>query len=155
MSDCHLVFPVGTFGESDADTALDWCMRELAKAFSPDPEREWAEKYGTNIENEVFLMHQQCWCEKNSPECPWCIHGDHPEFIQTLNRRFGTTEETYYDKIRYYFDPPNFWYKPTNLRVRWYKYIGRDTATNRDVLPEEIQPLFDACIKSRGVVHHV
>ncbi|MFA5307415.1 MAG: hypothetical protein WC365_08260 [Candidatus Babeliales bacterium] len=26
--------------------------------------------YGTNYENEVFMLHQYCWCEKN--DCPWC-----------------------------------------------------------------------------------
>lgn len=29
-----------------------------------------------------------------------------------------------------YFDPPHFWHKPTNFRVRWYKWIGRDMVTN-------------------------
>jgi hypothetical protein len=29
-------------------------------------------------------------------------------------------------------DAPNFWHKPTDLRVWWYKYIGRDMKTNRD-----------------------
>lgn len=37
---------------------------------------------------------------------------------------------------RRYYDPPNFWYKPTNFRVTWYKYIGRDMASNQDTIPD-------------------
>lgn len=33
---------------------------------------------------------------------------------------------------RHYYDPPNFWFKPSDFRVTWYKYIGRDMAANRD-----------------------
>ena len=39
---------------------------------------------------------------------------------------------------RRYYDPPNFWFKPSDFRMTWYKYIGRDTATNKD----EIAPDF-------------
>lgn len=30
------------------------------------------------------------------------------------------------DHDTHYYDPPNFWFKPTDFRLTWYKYIGRD-----------------------------
>jgi hypothetical protein len=33
---------------------------------------------------------------------------------------------------------PNFWYKPTDLKVWWYKYIGRSTETNRPVTQDDL-----------------
>lgn len=32
--------------------------------------------YGQDFENEVFMMHQYCWCE----ECKWCSEGA-PNFL--------------------------------------------------------------------------
>lgn len=52
--------------------------------------------YGENYENDVFMMHRFCWCDRDS--CPWC--GDE--------------------------QAPNFRHKPTGFEVRWYKWIGRD-----------------------------
>lgn len=53
--------------------------------------------YGAEYETDVFMMHPYCWCQRD--ECPWCRAED---------------------------PMPNFWYKPTDFRVWWYKYIGRD-----------------------------
>lgn len=38
------------------------------------------------------------------------------------------------DPGRRYYDPPNFWFKPDDFRVTWYKYIGRDMQANKDAL---------------------
>jgi hypothetical protein len=57
--------------------------------------QSWCSKYGVNFENETFSIHRYCWCEEEN--CPWC----------------GPLEA------------PNFWHKPTGLKVWWYKYIGR------------------------------
>ena len=51
--------------------------------------------YGVDFENNIFMMHQFCWCEKD--DCPWCGEEDRPNFI----------------------------FKPTNAKVWWYKWIGR------------------------------
>lgn len=34
--------------------------------------------YGANYENDVFMMHPYCWCEKE--ECNWCF-GNAPNFL--------------------------------------------------------------------------
>ena len=47
------------------------------------------------------------------------------------------------DKARHYYDPPNFWFKLTDFRLKWYKYIGRDMASNKDELPGDfLQQVF-------------
>lgn len=34
--------------------------------------------YGVNYENDTFMMHPFCWCEKD--DCGWCC-GDNPNFL--------------------------------------------------------------------------
>lgn len=242
MAEIAIHFPVGAFGESNSDTTLDWMLREIGRIVSPDPDGEWATKYGSAFENDVFLMHPYCWCEKEG-ECPWCTgcgtyedtcqacsgplphaatcyqtemhsalkaaglsHILNGKFILVSNRLPYETERKIEGKIyddlcakhgldrefgaavhcdcgaddkrvramdergcdyhlgkgifarfspyghnreRHYYDPPNFWYKPGNFRVKWYKYIGRDVVTNRDLAAgESLQQIFDACIAS-------
>lgn len=43
---------------------------------------------------------------------------------------------------------PNFWYKPSGLKVWWYKYIGRDTTLNRPVDQDEVKAMIKACLAS-------
>jgi hypothetical protein len=47
-----------------------------------------------------------------------------------------------------YYDPPNFWYKPTDFRVTWYKYIGRDQASRGSV--ESLDAMVEHCLLSAG-----
>lgn len=144
MSEVQIIVPAGMFGPSDYDSALDKILRAIAVSYSTD-KGEWAEKYGTNFENEVFLMHRFCWCDAEDGSCLWCIHGDHPDFERLLSERFGSEGGGEYDyqrhRARHYYDPPNFWHKPTDFRVRWYKYIGRDVETNKPVTEEILTAL--------------
>ena len=173
-----IVFPKGAWGASEADSALDSLMRQIALAASSDPKGEWAEKYGTNVDNPVFMMHPYCWCGREN--CPWCGGCDCPE---SAFHYFVDGREVSYAKWAAFYranaprypwgrphthselaeherqanavnarrsqrhDPvcdyclgkgvfatngaepgkgaPNFWHKPSGLRVWWYKYIGR------------------------------
>jgi hypothetical protein len=181
----RIVFPVGAFGASEYDDALDTMLRKIANAASPDPDGEWSKKYGTDFENDVFMMHRFCWCERQ--ECPWCMGCECPsasvhhfvdgnevsfdEFVGihkrlTAGLSYGTpvyekasAEANNRRSERH--DPvcdfcvnhggktaPNFWYKPTGLKVWWYKYIWRDTETNRKVTGEELREIEAACLRS-------
>jgi len=104
--------------------------------------------YGVEFENETFLMHPYCWCDKEDGSCLWCLR-DHPEFIPLLSARFGTTEDGYYDEATGYFDPPHFWHKPSGLRVRWYKYIGRGMGVRAegDITAHDV---LASCLESLG-----
>ena len=44
---------------------------------------------------------------------------------------------------------PHFWHKPTNLKVWWYKWIGRDMkAVN---VPTDLSPILADCLKSLSI----
>lgn len=131
MNSVQIITHPAHLGAAAGDDLIDTAMRLIGTAFG-DP-GEWPEKYGTTVENDVFLMHQYCWCEKEDGSCLWCMHGDHPRFDELLRAKFpgGAYDE---HAGRRYYDPPNFWYKPSNFRLTWYKYIGRDMASNTDSL---------------------
>ena len=40
----------------------------------------------------------------------------------------------------------NFKYK--DIKISWYKYLGRDTTINKEITPEEATKMFDDCINS-------
>lgn len=158
--------------------------------------------YGSDFENEVFMMHPYCWCDQE--ECPWCggcqldfeelehldscyqwlvcndlvkegftlvdnfirpytanpssMHWRKAQDIQNQVRKkwcqhFGLSFPTgsavhcTCGATKVYTDcecdfckatgpfgekgaepkkgAPNFWHKPSGLKVWWYKYIGR------------------------------
>lgn len=102
--------------------------------------------YGAWIDNDVFMMHPFCWCEKS--DCPWCAPC---ECGDDAGRHFvgdrEVTVDEFYDNgghsqqgARFERVPekecancrrgderfaPNFLHKPSGTWVRWYKYIGR------------------------------
>ncbi len=73
----------------------------IGHAFSE--KQAWGSKYGIPFENDVFKMHNFCWCD--GEECPYC------------------GEE----------DAPLFTFKPTGATAKWYKYIGRDIEVEGDL----------------------
>lgn len=98
-----IIMPAGALGANEHDDALDTALRKIAVAASKDSKREWADKYGTCFENDVFMIHNFCWCEQES--CGWCGEENNP----------------------------NFHYKPNDFMVWWYKYIGRSTETEGEI----------------------
>ena len=93
-----IMMPAGSFGANKYDSKLDTLIRAVCTKNEKDG--EWAEKYGTDYEDDKARTHHYCWCEKDS--CGYCNE-----------------------------EEPNFWYKPLNFKVYWYKYIGRSTKTNK------------------------
>lgn len=112
-----VVLPYGALGAGPDDDELEELLRDIATAFGHDG--EWAEKYGTDVDNEVFSMHRYCWCE--SEACPWCRE----------------------DRA------PNFHFKPSGLKVWWYKYIGRGMRVEGDFPPGDLQGLRQACLAAK------
>jgi hypothetical protein len=70
--------------------------------------------YGAEYENETFMMHPFCWCEKD--DCGWCAGiGAMPQLLRdAMGVKYSESERL-----------PNFLYKPTNTKIWWYKWIGR------------------------------
>ena len=73
---------------------------------------------GVHFENDIFEMHPYCWCDGD--DCPQC----------------GSMEQ------------PNFEYKPTGYRIRWYKWPLRDSYANVHIDIEEFTKMVDHCIES-------
>lgn len=109
--------PRGFYGVGK-DNLVDAIVRAIAEAGGKNG--DWASKYGSECENEVFSMHPFCWCENDS--CPWC--GEE-------NR-------------------PNFHHKPSGFKVWWYKYIGRGMEMNRNVSGIECARILLDCLCSLG-----
>lgn len=105
-----VILPIGALGGVDGEPELDSLLRQIATKYSTTP-TEWTEKYGTDFENDIFMMNRFCWCEKE--DCKWC----------------GSE------------NAPNFLHKKTGFEVRWYKYIGRSMEMNKAVPIEKLREL--------------
>lgn len=120
---------------------MDSLLRSLAEKASTN-KGEWPQKYGTDFENDVFMMHSFCWCDGD--DCDWC--NEHLLDV-SVTKYHQPENEPFEDR---WSGAPNFHYKPTDLKVWWYKYIGRDVETNRPVTDEEVIEIFKHCFKSIG-----
>lgn len=107
--------------------------------------------YGADFENEVFMMHHYCWCEK--PECLWCTiwlsnEVECTEEAATTHRDKQTKEvrEKYGDWPAQHPGAPHFWHKASGLQVRWYKWIGRDMETSTEAY--NLPQILAECIES-------
>ena len=78
----NIVVPKGMLGPDELETELDTFVRSIAERVSTNPEEEWAGKYGTDFENDVFMMHRYCWCDQDN--CPWCGEAGAPNFLYDL-----------------------------------------------------------------------
>lgn len=117
----NIFLPAGAMGANEFDDELDTILREVAEKHQQDG--EWAEKYGIDVDNEIFMMHHYCWCEKEN--CEWCGWEDDK---QTSS--------------------PNFWYKPLDFKVWWYKYIGRGVETNKTLAEEQLKEMREKCLSA-------
>lgn len=146
MTQVQIITPPGMFGASPNDDIIATAMRVIGVGFGSKD--EWPSKYGTDYENDVFMMHQYCWCEK--PDCLWCCiwlsnESDCSEAEAETHRH--KQEEQIRDRYGVwaaeYPSAPNFWFKPNGFQLRWYKYIGRDMASNKDELSGDfLQQIF-------------
>jgi len=100
--------------------------------------------YGAEFENDVFMLHPFCWCERE--ECEWCVgcscREEQWKHFDASGREIGL--DSYYELSREergvdtfvgercaycrgeFVGAPNFLHKRSGSRVKWYKYIGRD-----------------------------
>jgi len=117
MNIAEIYVPYGAHG-GKSDLLVEAIIRTIADHHK-EYDGQWATKYGVHVDNEQFMMHPFCWCERE--DCSWC------------------REE----------DPlPNFHYKLLDFRVNWYKYIGRSMSYNKELNAHECAEMLKNCIKT-------
>ena len=95
LDEITVVTPQGMLPSEDLlEQLIEVGLRLIAKKFGI--KENYPEKYGADFENDIFSMHQFCWCENEG--CKYC------------------REEN---------PAPNFRHKASGLQIHWYKYIGR------------------------------
>lgn len=178
MENVEIIVPEGMFGAGE-NYLLDSAIRAIAEKYAE--EGDWANKYGVNYENDVFMMHRFCWCDEE--DCPWCVgcqcnYNDMMYFVKGKE----VTEEEYQKAYNEHFGPapyeqplisewykiskteiipekrceccrdvggdpaPNFHYKPLDLKVWWYKYIGRDMRISKKFDNLQISKMLLDCL---------
>jgi hypothetical protein len=124
MTEINIVTPRGMFGGSVADNMMDIAMRVIGVGFGEPG--EWASKYGTNYENDVFAMRTQYWGD--------CTCG-------AMDTEPGEPERDCEPTCPMVL--PNFLFKPTGFSITWYKYIGRSMEYSDHCLPNDfLQQIF-------------
>jgi hypothetical protein len=99
--------------------------------------------YGVDFENDVFMMHHYCWCMKS--DCPWCL--DCFCKVEEINEEYETVQEC--DNCKNPKESlPNFWYKPTDVKIHWYKWIGRSMEYNKKPQQKTWNKIFTHCVAS-------
>jgi len=63
-----IISPAGAFGAYDGEDELTSILRDIAVKYSKDSNGEWAEKYGTEFENDEFIMRCYYW---GDCDCGW------------------------------------------------------------------------------------
>ena len=61
------------------------------------------------------------------------------ELIEELKEKYGMEDDR---------TAPNFWYKPLDFKVWWYKYIGRSVEVNKQLSDDDFKKMVDDCISS-------
>ena len=81
--------------------------------------------------NDVFEISAYWWGE--------CTCGKEP------NKEFLSGADFHDKECMVY--RPNFWYKPTDWKLEWYKYPIRGNSCNREITPEEFLKILNHCKK--------
>jgi len=87
--------------------------------------------YGADWDNDVFMMHPACGCE--STACPWCAEChctddfDCPSCSPSHRwpEKGALPAREPFELSSEWGRAPNFWHKPSGMRVWWHKSIGR------------------------------
>jgi len=74
---------------------------------------------------------EQHYTDDHDPQCAFCRGTGFPEF--------GVEPE---------HPAPNFWYKPANVKIWWYKYIGRSMEIQSAITPKTFETIIAACLQS-------
>ena len=106
------------------------CLPESAYGCADEDLLKAAKKVGWKF-NTTDGIAVYCDCGSDSLYRQWC--------------------ENHYHSEKCLLVLPNFEYKPTHLKICWYKYIGRGMLMNAELSSKEWAVIMVDCIKSLGV----
>ena len=115
-----------------------------ARMFCPPFGR--ADAYG-----ELRDKHMIKWSKKNGLEnapngmAVYCDCGKDEKWEQQVERFYKDNGE---HPITCPVEKPNFHYKPTDFRLKWYKYPLRDSYANKNITLQEFRVMINKCIAS-------
>jgi hypothetical protein len=160
--DVSIFLPEGALGTPDLESwagMLRALTQVLAEEHGLKPEEGalgGKYGYGVEFENEIFMMHPFCWCEQE--DCPWCAlclcgykDGEASKLCMICNDFEKIQAKGGVPELREEA-APNFWHKPSGLRIWWYKWIGRSMVVHN---PQGVgvRDVWESCLKSlRGEV---
>lgn len=113
--------------------------------------------YGIDYENDVFEMHPYYWgdCTCGYEKEEW------KKFRKLFEEKYKNENEKQQLELQYkewlkthkHSDRcrlmlSNFHYKPTGLKINWYKYIGRSMSSNKPITVKNFQKIFEHCKQS-------
>lgn len=110
--------------------------------------------YGADFENDVFMLHSYCWCER--PDCLWCMVWL-SNVVDCTEEEEQRHREKQIAQIRLHYGDwmasqhtgaPHFLHKPSKSCVHWYKWIGR---SQKYQLNMPLARIMHDCRKSIGV----
>lgn len=96
-------------------------------------------EYG--YENDVFYIRPYNWNGISYSDCS-CGLDDEIDNLKLNEYEYG-----FHAKDCPAWDV-NFCYKPTNLKISWYKYALRDAYSNQKLEKEELESILNSCIES-------
>lgn len=103
----------------------------LFDVIAPDRDNSWRE-YGMDFENDVFSVFPYYWgdctCGFDEKDSQWQKENHHNENCPIVK--------------------PNFYYKPTDFSIKWYKYPLRDSYMNQNITLDEFKKIISKCIES-------
>lgn len=95
------------------------------------------------FENDTFMLRPYSWDES---DCTCGLDEEEAEkYVSENFRELGFHAIDCYncgDRI------VNFWYKPTNLKISWYKYPMRGALSNQEVTRTYIEAILEDCRNS-------
>lgn len=103
----------------------------------------------STYENDVFMLRPYSWSDS---DCS-CGLDEEEADVYYENEKNGVKDDVAlgfhaiscyncYDRV------VNFWYKPTNLKIHWYKYPFRSASANQDITLEYLEAVMTHCKES-------
>lgn len=123
----------------------DFFTIETDKKFYPDKDVKWLQDNWIDLKKRRENNSEWMQLADNANERRKVVKDDICDYCKVEGTWNKYKTEFGYDKE---FGTPLFWHKPSDFKIVWYKYIGRDMRMNRDVSESDWNKVIKECIES-------